>query len=266
MGFFDFLFGKKESPNQNKTIHKETSERQSETNAQSGAYSSQSKSTAGEDRTSTPSSKSVGNTLSLANIIGRYFSLDQLRQIPMGQVRLQPLDGRLAMDPSSQQMVAVMAQTTPDIKKYLPNLDLSSAKSIGRYFLNYCSKTELGYEFGYAIKTGDDGYLGFIFVHTPEMNEKVINFPKWSTDFCLFKPFQGQGIMTQTLSRVLYLLKTEMKVSEVYAYVDEENESCLKMLSRLPFDLQPETLTDPITGHKALLFCCPLHEINFQRR
>lgn len=248
MGFLDFLFGKKESSNQDKPTQPASFSQQRNKTVQS------------------TSAKAEGRISAPKNIIGKYFSLDQLRQIPMGQVRLQPLDGRLAMDPSSQQMVAVMAQTTPDIKKYLPNLDLSSAESIGRYFLNYCSKTELGYEFGYAIKTGDDGYLGFIFVHTPEMNEKAINFPKWSIDFCLFKPFQGQGIMTQTLSRVLYLLKSEMNVNEVYAYVDEDNENCLKMLSRLPFDLQPETLTDPNTGHKALLFCCPLHEINFQRR
>ena len=247
MGFFDLLFGKKESSNLKPAQHAAFSQQMNKT--------VQSTSAKAEERISAPQ-----------NIIGKYFSLDQLRQIPMGQVRLQPLDGRLAMDPSSQNLVEVMAETTPDIKKYLPNLDLSTAKSIGRYFQNYCTKTKLGYEFGYAIKTGDDGYLGFIFVHTPGMNEMAINFPKWSIDFCLFKPFQGQGIMTQTLSRVLYLLKSEMDVNEVYAYVDEDNENCLKMLSRLPFDLQPETLTDPNTGHKALLFCCPLHEINFQRR
>lgn len=200
------------------------------------------------------------------NIIGRYFSLDQINQVPMGQVRLQPIDARLAMDPSSQQVVQVMAKTSPDIKKYLPNLNLSSTDAIGTYFRQYYTKTEYGYEFGYSIKMGDDGYLGFIFIHTPAMNEKAINFPKWSIDFCLFEPFRGKGIMLQALSRVLFILKSEMNVREVYAYVDEDNSNCLRMLSRLPFDLQPQTLTDPNTGHKAKLFCCPLHEINFQRR
>lgn len=200
------------------------------------------------------------------NIIGRYFSLDQIKQVPMGQVRLQPIDARLVMDPSSQQVVEVMAKTSPDIKKYLPNLNLSSADAIGKYFHQYYTKTEYGYEFGYSIKMGDDGYLGFIFIHTPAMNEKAINFPKWSIDFCLFEPFRGKGIMLQAISRVLFILKSEMNVREVYAYVNEDNSNCLRMLSRLPFDLQPETLTDPHTGHKAKLFCCPLHEINFQRR
>ena len=248
MGFFDYLFGKNESPNQNKTVR-------SDSFSQQRMRAEQSTSIKAERKISVPQ-----------NIIGRYFSLDQLRQIPMGQTRLQPIDGRLAIEPSSQQVVETMAQTTPYISKYLPNLDLSSASAIGKYFRNYCQMTELGYEFGYAIKTDDNGYLGFIFVHTPAMNEKAVNFPHWSIDFCLFKFFQGKGIMNQSIARVLYLLKTEMNVREIYTYVDETNVNCLRMLSRLPFDRQPETLTDPNSGYRALLFCCLLHEINFQSR
>ena len=248
MAFLDFIFGKKGSSNQDKPSQPASFVQQRNKKEQS------------------TSSKAGGRISVLQSIIGKYFSLDQLRQIPMGQIRLQPIDGRLAIDPSSQQVVETMAQTTPDISKYLPNLDLSSASAIGKYFHNYCQMTELGYEFGYAIKTGDDGYLGFIFVHTPAMNEKAVNFPHWSIDFCLFKFFQGKGIMTQSIARVLYLLKTEMNVREIYTYVDETNVNCLRMLSRLPFDRRPETLTDPNTGHRALLFCCLLHEINFQSR
>ena len=248
MAFLDFIFGKKGSSNQDKPSQPASFVQQRNKKEQS------------------TSAKAGGRISVLQSIIGKYFSLDQLRQIPMGQIRLQPIDGRLAIDPSSQQVVETMAQTTPDISKYLPNLDLSSASAIGKYFRNYCQMTELGYEFGYAIKTGDDGYLGFIFVHTPAMNEKAVNFPHWSIDFCLFKFFQGKGIMTQSIARVLYLLKTEMNVREIYTYEDETNVNCLRMLSRLPFARRPETLTDPNTGHRALLFCCLLHEINFQSR
>lgn len=237
MGFFDSIFCKK------KNSQNDTPKRQ-DTSVQ----------------------RQTASSVNPKNIIGQYFTLDQLRQVPMGQVRLQPIDASLAVNTSSQETVATMAKLSPDIKKYLPNLDLSSPEAIGKYFLNFAQKTELGYEFGYSIKMGDDGYMGFIFIHTPALNEKAINFPHWSIDFCLFDFFRGQGIMTQTLARVLFILKTQMNVREVYAYVDEDNEKCLNLLSRLPFDIQPETLSDPATGHKAKLFCCPLHQINFQRR
>lgn len=200
------------------------------------------------------------------NIIGKYYSLDQLRQVPMGQVRLQPIDGSLVVNTSAQTLISVMAEATPDIKKYLPNLDLSSAEAVAKYFSGFCMKTEMGYEFGYSIKTGDDGFLGFIFVHTPAQNEVAIKFPHWTIDFCMFSPFAGQGIMTQSIIRVLYILKSQMNVTDLFVYVDEDNTKCLNMLSRLPFDRRPETLTDPTTGHKAVLFCSPLSQINFQHR
>lgn len=200
------------------------------------------------------------------NIIGKYYSLDQLRQVPMGQVRLQPIDGALVLDTSAQTLISVMAEATPDIKKYLPNLDLSSAKTVAKYFGNYYIKTEMGYEFGYSIKTGDNGFLGFIFVHTPAQNEVAINFPHWTIDFCLFSPFIGKGIMTQSIIRVLSILKSQMNVKDLFVYVDEDNSKCLNMLARLPFDKRLETLTDPTTGRKAILYCCSLSQINFQRR
>lgn len=213
-----------------------------------------------------PQKKSDTKNTAPQNIIGKYYSLDQLRQVPMGQVRLQPIDGSLVVNTSAQTLISVMAGATPDIKKYLPNLDLSSAEAVAKYFSVFCMKTEMGYEFGYSIKTGDDGFLGFIFVHTPAQNEIAINFPHWTIDFCIFSPFAGQGIMAQSLVRVLFILKSQMNVNDVFVYVDENNTKCLNLLAKLPFDRQPETLTDPITGHKAILFCCPLHSINFQRR
>lgn len=213
-----------------------------------------------------PQTKPETRTTAPQNIIGKYYSLDQLRQVPMGQVRLQPIDGSLVVNTSAQTLISVMAKATPDIKKYLPNLDLSSAEAVAKYFSGFCMKTEMGYEFGYSIKTGDDGFLGFIFVHTPAQNEIAINFPHWTIDFCIFSPFAGQGIMAQSLVRVLFILKSQMNVNDVFVYVDEDNTKCLNLLAKLPFDRQPETLTDSTTGHKAILFCCPLHSINFQSR
>lgn len=249
MGFLDFLFGNKE-----KSFSKQNA---SEVN-----------SSANESRTANSTEKRQNNTSvetpRLENIIGRYYTLDQIRQVPMGQIRLQPIDAHLVVDTASQLAVSTLAKISPAVKKYLPNLDFSSPDAVAKYFNLYYKKIELGYEFGYAIKMGDDGYIGFIFIHTPYLNKKAINFPNWTIDFCLFSPFENQGIMIQSIARVLYILKSDFNVENVYAYVDERNSKCLKLLSRLPFDLQPETLTDPSTGHKAKLFCCPIHEINFK--
>lgn len=198
-----------------------------------------------------------------------YYSLDQLRQIQMGEIRLQPIDAGIVFDEKQQQMVYAFAEQSPRIKKYLPNLDLSSPEAIAKYFTLLCKKTEMQLEFGYSIKMnkyGDIGYMGFIFVHTPSLNQMSINFPQWTIDFCLFEMFEGKSFMRTSIIRVLETLKNVMGVKNVFAIVDEDNAKCLKFLENLPFDLQPEVLTDPATGHKAKLYRCPLHQINFQRR
>lgn len=236
MGFLDKLFGKKNTESSSRPPHSASPKK--------------------------PQTKS--NNAANLNILGRYFSLSQLNQIPMGQIHLQPIDAALVFDQQQHVVISGMFQLTPSIGKYLPNFDLSSSDKACDYFGEFMLATEFGYGFGYAIKM-DNIIMGFIFVHTPEQNKKSIHFPEWSVDFCLFQPFQGKGIMTKSLSHILFFLKTKLGVSNVYAYVDESNTACLNMLPRLPFDLQPEVLTDPITGHRAKLFCCPISQIKFQR-
>lgn len=202
-------------------------------------------------------------------IADKYYSLDQLRQIQMGEIRLQPIDAGIIFNEEQQQVIQLFAEKSPRVKKYLPNLDLSSTEAIAKYFSIYCQKTEMGLEFGYAIKMnkyGDAGTIGFIFIHTPGLNQVAINFPQWTIDFCLFEPLEGKAIMRTSILRVLDTLKNSMGIKNVFAIVDEDNTKCLRLMSNLPFDLQPDTLTDPTNGKKAKLFMCPLHLINFQRR
>lgn len=196
---------------------------------------------------------------------GKYFTIDQIRQIPLGGLRLQPLDAGIVFDSQQQEIVKLMASRSPRIKKYLPNLDLSSNEAIAKYFTTLCMKTEMGLEFGYSIKLsqhGDLGYLGFIFVHTPALNEVAINFPHWTVDFCMFEGFEGRSFMRGCLKHVLKLLKEQMNVADVFAIVDSDNERCLRLMQFLPFELRPEVLTDSSTGKKAKLFRCDLKEFN----
>lgn len=187
----------------------------------------------------------------------------------MGEIRLQPIDAGIIFNEEQQQVIQLFAEKSPRVKKYLPNLDLSSTEAIAKYFSIYCQKTEMGLEFGYAIKMnkyGDAGTIGFIFIHTPGLNQVAINFPQWTIDFCLFEPLEGKAIMRTSILRVLDTLKNSMGIKNVFAIVDEDNTKCLRLMSNLPFDLQPDNLTDPTNGKKAKLFMCPLHLINFQRR
>ncbi len=201
----------------------------------------------------------------------RYYSLEQLRQIPMGGLRLQPIDAGIVFDKQQQEIVSLFAEKSPRIKKFLPNLDLSSPEAVQKYFSIFCQKTEMQLEFGYSIKMnkyGDQGYMGFIFVHTPLLNQVAINFPQWTIDFCIFEAFEGKRFMRTPLRHVLLMLKNELKVENVFAIVDEDNKQCLDFMKSLPFKLQPECLTEPTTGKKAKLFMCPLSqiEINFKRQ
>lgn len=113
---------------------------------------------------------------------------------------------------------------------------------------------------------GDNGVIGFIFVHTPSENQFAIGLPEWTIDFCLFEPLEGKGIMRTSILRVLNVLKTDMNVTNVYAIVDVNNGKCVKLLSLLPFDCQKEFLVDNSTGNRANLFKCDLTKINFQHR
>ena len=198
---------------------------------------------------------------------GKYFTVDQLRQIPMGGLRLQPIDAGLVFDEQQQSVVQVFAAKSPRIKKYLPNLDLSSNEAITKYFTNFCMKTEMGLEFGYSIKMvkhGDVGFMGFIFVHTPALNGPAINFPHWTIDFCIFEGLEGRSFMRGSLIHILKQLKEQMNVPDVFAIVDDDNERCLRLMEKLPFELRPEVLTDPTTGHHAKLFRCDLQSYTFK--
>ena len=219
-------------------------------------------------QTAPPKPAEDKNSTCIPNIIGKFYSLDQLTQEQMGKLRLQPIDAGLVFNDTTQNVIKIFAEQSPKIKKYLPNLDLSSNEAIAAYFLKLCQKTEMGYEFGYSIKmnsAGDAGVIGFIFVHTPEENQYAIGFPEWTVDFCLFEPLEGKGIMRNCLLRVMRILKTKMGVKELFAIVDENNAKCLKLLFKLPFDCRKDILVNPATGERANLFVCDLTKITFQQ-
>lgn len=200
------------------------------------------------------------------NIIGKYYRLEQLQSINMGDIVLRPIDGGLALEEGYHKYLKMMTNLSPNIQRFLPYLNWNSESDIQKFFLKFCNLCELGYKFGYSIHNREGHILGLIFIYTPDYNQNSIHFSKWTMDFLLFSPFEGQGIMPQILGRVLYTLKETFKVEKLYAYTDKQNSRCLKVLNKLPFDLEEDTLRDPQTGNQAMLYSIELSTINFQRR
>lgn len=211
--------------------------------------------------------KEIKNNLKHSDIKDKYYSLNQLKQVQMGAVSLHPLDAGIVFSEDQQNVVINLAKRSPRIRKYLPNLDLSTNDAVIKYFSLMCQKTEMGLEFGYSIKLnriGEKGFMGFIFVHTPTLNQASINFPHWTLDFCLFGRLEGKGFMRGCLITVLSILKKEMNVDYVYCIIDEHNYRCLRLMEKLPFMDTGQVLNYP-DGKKANLYCCILKNLSFNK-
>ena len=77
-----------------------------------------------------------------------FFRLDQLRKLTLGDVYLEPIDAFYAFDQQTQNIISVFAESSPKIKMFLPNLNLSTQEEVAETFINLCMKTELGFQFG----------------------------------------------------------------------------------------------------------------------
>ena len=192
-----------------------------------------------------------------------FFRLDQLRKLTLGDVYLEPIDAFYAFDQQTQNIISVFAESSPKIKMFLPNLNLSTQEEVAETFINLCMKTELGFQFGYTIKM-KNAYLGLILINTPYYNKNAIKFPHWTIDFCLFSCCEKRGIMRASIIRILQFLKCELNVKHLYAYVDEHNFDCLKFMSNICFYKQERILIDPSTGSRAFVYLCDLTNIKFE--
>lgn len=203
------------------------------------------------------------DALCVENIIGKHFTLDQVRIIPMGQTHLHPIDFTMVMDEGFKKQIYILSLFGKIDNGFLPNSVFSSSDDVSSFFFECDHKMSMGHEISYAIKMGKDKYLGLIFIHTPSFNKNEIDFPYWTIDFCLFDSIGSEYVMTQSLEFVLNFMKSELNVDEVYAYVDQHNSEYINLLKSLHFKYQPKTITDKYTRHKAILFRCPVHEITF---
>lgn len=174
------------------------------------------------------------------SILGRYYTLDKLKRIPLGSdFYAVPYDIASLAEGTDDLMLSLMG-TTDRIRTFLPDLDFSSKESANKHLLNIIQRTELGYQFAYAIRM-NSGFCGLITVNTPELNSEQIYFPHWTVEFFILEMFEGQGIMLAALSQMVIFLKKELGVDEFYCITSSENGRCLNLLRYLPLQEIPNT-------------------------
>lgn len=199
------------------------------------------------------------------NVLGKYFTLQALKAIPLGSnFNMRPYDVSQLLEGADITVLKIMINSA-EIKRYLPNMDLTTEDKVNDFLINTIRKTELGLEFTYAIRM--NAFLaGMIFVKTPEMNKRAIGFQYWTIDFFLFELFVGRGLMNAALGRLLYFLKTSIGVEALYALIDADNKKSLNLIAKLPFDEFDNTgfYTREYLGVAPRVFVCHLDQVNFQ--
>lgn len=197
------------------------------------------------------------------NIKDKYFRLTQLKSMAIGDnLSLRPLDaGILFNEHNELSIIPTLAKMSPDIRKYLPGMDIYTEDSAKKYFEKYIIGTELGLKLGYTIRYGT-GVCGFVFVITPDYNKITCGINQWMIDFAMFKIFEGKGLMKTALFQILYFLKYELKINGVFATIDDENKKCINLLSK--FNFQKTTERSVFKDRTASLYECDLSTINFK--
>ena len=250
MGLFDFFRKKKsqriETP---KTEHKPAN------------YSSQQNSTM-----RTPNVASMPNcSIRLEPKKSVYYNLEDIRSMRMGEsLMIAPYDaGWLLQAPDSQ--VLPLFANSEKIRRFLPGLGFETEETCRKQLEAICIKTEGGLGFTYFIRL-QNFPIGMITINSPIYNEKTMNLRIWSVDFFIAEQYEHQGLMFNALVRVLNQLKA-MGANFIYALVDVENTSCIRLLQGLFKDeIENTHFASRNPGEdKPRVFVLDLSTINFQR-
>ena len=200
------------------------------------------------------------------SVLGKSYSLSDLTRIQFGggQFSLCPIDaGSLFDKDNCDKLILETLCQTEEITKNLPLLDFKSSKSDGEQFLTrIVQKTELGLGFVYAIRQGA-GLAGMIMVDTPMFNKLSTGFEHWTISY--FSIFENAGIMSTALPRIMYLLKTKIKVKKLYASVSPNNSKSIHILQKFAFDeIDNSGWNSKDGGSTPRIFCCDLETLNFR--
>lgn len=198
---------------------------------------------------------------------GKYYQLEQLTSIRCGNnpITLRPVDFGLVTDDTITETMPLMFNMSPEVKKFLPTLDFSTAEKIKKFAMLTSERTEAGLQFTYGIYF-NNLLVGMIFVNTPIMNKMGMGFDEWTLDFFIFKPLEGQRVMSVALMHMMLFLQKTIGVDTFYLLVDHDNERCINLIEQLPIDRVASDGFHNLEkqGTPPLVFVCPLSRIRFQ--
>lgn len=161
---------------------------------------------------------------------------DLRRIILLGQYWLVPLH-KQTMEEDVNRIAVLYGDSST--KKCMPSFcDSNNRQFIKMYLQNTYQCTEMGIAFGYAIREVKSfnpmrmeygSLLGFIKVTSPSHNKVTNNFDGWLIDYVMLPENRNKGLMKISIARVLEKLK-DFEVTQIYAMVDNDNISSLKVL------------------------------------
>ena len=121
------------------------------------------------------------------------------------------------------------------VKKYLPGAYVATEEDAKVKLNEYIQRMILHNGILYSIRSIRDKYpLGYIMVNSP-ISSTGLN--EWTIDFWLNKQSRGKGLMTAAISNLLQYFQ-QMDIEEVYALVDADNTSSLKILNYFEFEMK----------------------------
>lgn len=189
------------------------------------------------------------------------YRLEDLIAMQLGQgLMLAPYDAQryFELGENDAQLLSILSDDV--IKRYLPNMDFSTKDSALKFLSNLPILTEKRLSIAYVI-TADNMPIGFIFIDTPTVNERI-GLNKWTLTFFMLSPMRGKGLMKASLGRILYLQKTKLGVSQVYATADKTNTVSQKILQATCFE--PTDIYD--VANQGITYVCNLDTLNFQHK
>lgn len=164
-----------------------------------------------------------------------FYRLEDIKSRPMGEeLMLAPYDVfSLKNYPDSDVLPAIA--NSDKINRFLPNLGFKDKESTQKHLIGYIMKTEAQLGVTYFIRYNNIP-IGMIFVNTPIYNKKAINLAIWTIDFFISEMLEHEGIVYNSILRVLNEIKTVMNAKVVYALVDQDNHDCINVIGKGLFE------------------------------
>ena len=149
-----------------------------------------------------------------------------------------------------------------ETKNYLPGLTVSKDDLKKKVLA-----VEAGIRISYLI-TLNKMPVGMINLDPPKANRVQHNMPIWTMDYFVINSLRNKGIMTDCFPALLKLMAKNIGISEIYAWVHEDNTISIGILEKFFFrTVNSIPLHDsskrPIIAPHFMAFKCPLNELVF---